>query len=111
MAVFEGKKSSNAIVINDIMSDDEVVASDVPPRYLFPNVAIRNLLRKEICSDKRSTARSRIRVQDLVSDVRNLGARTEKECDLRVNLLFCLGIFMMRAAAVDFCFGISMTCV
>ena len=35
MAVFEGKKSSNDITINDTMSDDEVVASDVPPRYLF----------------------------------------------------------------------------
>ena len=34
-AVFEGKKSSNEIVINDTMSDDEVVASDVLPRYLF----------------------------------------------------------------------------
>ena len=35
MAVFEGKKSSNDIIINDTMSDDEVVASDVPPRYLL----------------------------------------------------------------------------
>ena len=35
MAVFEGKKSSNDIIINDIMSDDEVVASDVPQRYLL----------------------------------------------------------------------------
>ena len=31
MAVFEGRKSFNDI----IMSDDEVVASDVPPRYLL----------------------------------------------------------------------------
>ena len=30
MAVFEGKKSSNNIIINDTMGDDEVVASDVP---------------------------------------------------------------------------------
>ena len=30
MVVFEGKKSSNDIIINDTMSDDEVVASDVP---------------------------------------------------------------------------------
>ena len=36
MAVFEDKMSSNDIIINDTMSDDEVVASDVPPRYLFP---------------------------------------------------------------------------
>ena len=35
MAVFEGKKSSNDIINNDTISDDEVVASDVPPRYLF----------------------------------------------------------------------------
>ena len=34
MAVFEGKKSSNDIIINDTMSED-VVASDKPPRYLF----------------------------------------------------------------------------
>ena len=35
LAVFEGKKSSNDILNDSIMSDDEVVASDVPPRYLF----------------------------------------------------------------------------
>ena len=35
MAVFEGKKSSNDIINNDTISDDEVVASYVPPRYLF----------------------------------------------------------------------------
>ena len=34
-AVFEGKKSSNDILNNGIMSKEEVVASDVPPRYLF----------------------------------------------------------------------------
>ena len=34
-AIFEGKKSSNVITRNDTMSDDEVVASDVPPRYLL----------------------------------------------------------------------------
>ena len=39
MAVFEGKKSSNDIINNGIMSDDEVVASDVPPRYLFLSVS------------------------------------------------------------------------
>ena len=32
---FEDKKSSNDIIINDTMSDDEEVASDVSPRYLF----------------------------------------------------------------------------
>ena len=35
LAIFEGDKSSNDIIINDTMSDDEVVASDVPLRYLF----------------------------------------------------------------------------
>ena len=35
MAVFEDKKSSNDIINNDTMCDDEVVASYVPPRYLF----------------------------------------------------------------------------
>ena len=39
MAVFEGKKSSNDILNNGTMSADEVVASDVPPRYLL----IKNL--------------------------------------------------------------------
>ena len=32
---FEGKKSSNEIINNDTTGDDEKVASDVPPRYLF----------------------------------------------------------------------------
>ena len=41
---FEVKKSSNDIIINDTMSDDEVVASDVPPRYLFTLGAIPALL-------------------------------------------------------------------
>ena len=35
MTIFEGEKSSNDITINDTMSDDKVVASYVPPRYLF----------------------------------------------------------------------------
>ena len=35
MTVFEGKKSSNDILNIGTMSADEVVASDVPPRYLF----------------------------------------------------------------------------
>ena len=38
MAVFEGKKSSNDILNTGIMSDDGVVASDVPPRYLFMSI-------------------------------------------------------------------------
>ena len=35
MAIFEGEKSSNDIIINGAMSDDGLVASDVPPRNLF----------------------------------------------------------------------------
>ena len=35
MAVFDGKKSSNDIIINDTMSDDEEVASEVLPGYLL----------------------------------------------------------------------------
>ena len=35
MAIFRSKETSNDITINDAMGDDEVVASDVPPRYLF----------------------------------------------------------------------------
>ena len=35
MSVVEGKELSSDILINDTISDDEVVASDVPPRYLF----------------------------------------------------------------------------
>ena len=37
MAVFEGQNLSIDVIINDKLSDDEVVASDVPPRYLFLN--------------------------------------------------------------------------
>ena len=34
-AVFDSKKFVSDNIYNDTMSDDEVVASDVPPRYLF----------------------------------------------------------------------------
>ena len=34
MTVLEGDNSSNGIIINGTMSDDEVVASELPPRYL-----------------------------------------------------------------------------
>ena len=44
MAVFEGKKSSNDILNNGTMSADEVVASDVPPRYLFHVVKLASVL-------------------------------------------------------------------
>ena len=35
MTDFEGKKSSNDIIVNETVSADEVVASDVPPKVLF----------------------------------------------------------------------------
>ena len=35
MADFEDKKSSKVILINETISANEVVASDVSPRYLF----------------------------------------------------------------------------
>ena len=35
VVVFEGKKSTNDFINNDTMSDDEEVASGVPPRYLL----------------------------------------------------------------------------
>ena len=38
MAIFEGEKLPNDIIINHTISDDKVVASDVPPRYLFISV-------------------------------------------------------------------------
>ena len=40
MAIFEGKKSSDDITKNNTMSDDEVVASYVPPRYLFALISL-----------------------------------------------------------------------
>ena len=40
MAVFERKKSSNDIINNETMSDDEVIASDVPPQYFFSFLSI-----------------------------------------------------------------------
>ena len=39
MAVFEGKQSSDDIIIKDKMSDDEVVAPDVPPAVFFMQVS------------------------------------------------------------------------
>ena len=41
IAVFEGNNSSNDVIIDGTMSDDEVVVSDVPPRYLFTDEAGR----------------------------------------------------------------------
>ena len=45
MAEFEGKKSSNDIIINDIMSEGKEVASDVPPRYLLDLLRLLNGLK------------------------------------------------------------------
>ena len=42
MADFEGKKLSNDIKTNETIRADEVVASDVPPRYLFLSVKVLN---------------------------------------------------------------------
>ena len=43
MAGLEGKKSSIDIINNGTISDDGVVASDVPPRYLLFKIV------EEIC--------------------------------------------------------------
>ena len=40
---FDNEKSLNDIINNDTMSDDEVVASYVPPRYLFLKMTSRFL--------------------------------------------------------------------
>ena len=40
MAVFEEKKSLNDIIINDTMSDDEVVASDAPRGTCFSDLEL-----------------------------------------------------------------------
>ena len=45
MAVFEGKESSNDKINNDKMSDDGVVASDVPSRFLFSSLSRFHLSR------------------------------------------------------------------
>ena len=56
---FEDEKSSNKIKINNTMSDDEEVASDVPLRYLFTSlyevVSVRRSIRRSV---RRSVRRS-----------------------------------------------------
>ena len=42
--IFEGKKSSNNIIDSDTLSDDEVVASYVPSRYLFLHIIIISII-------------------------------------------------------------------
>ena len=39
--ISEGKNLSNDIIIIETMSDDEVVASDLPPRYLLKHTCVR----------------------------------------------------------------------
>ena len=46
MTVFEGKMSSNDIINNSTMSDDEVVASDVPRGTCFSFSKKRKTKRK-----------------------------------------------------------------
>ena len=43
VAIFEGKKSSYDITNKDTMSDDEEVASYVPPRYLLDRKSLEAL--------------------------------------------------------------------
>ena len=56
MAIFEGRKSSNDITNNNRMSDDEVVASYVPPRYLFLGKSNMQLNRQNAPDDKTLSA-------------------------------------------------------
>ena len=52
MAVFEGKKSSNGIINNGTMSEDEVVASDEPPRCLFKaKMFVKDIINNDTMSD------------------------------------------------------------
>ena len=48
MAVFESKKSSNDIIVNDTMSDDEVVGSVVPPRYMLKSRPENNYIMRNM---------------------------------------------------------------
>ena len=58
MVIFEGKKSSNDIINNDTMSDDEEVASYVPPWYLLD--AITHLYNRSCPSVGPSVGWSRV---------------------------------------------------
>ena len=46
IVISEGRKFSNDKINNDTMSDDEIVASYEPPRYLFSSVSLRSNQRK-----------------------------------------------------------------
>ena len=70
MAVFVVKMSSNDTITNDTMSDDEVVVSDVPPRYLFPSKE-KDMKIESGCS--------------FVSKMRLSGRRELCECVTRIN--------------------------
>ena len=60
MVITEDEQSSNDMTINDTMSDDEVVASGVPPPYSLPS--LRNLIfsseNDKLSSDRLSNNRS-----------------------------------------------------
>ena len=43
MAIFEGRKSSNDVTNNDMIIDNEVVTSYVPPQYLFNKTDLKTL--------------------------------------------------------------------
>ena len=63
MDVFEGEKSSTNILKNGTMRDDEVVASDVPPRYLFHLLILALCLflsALEVCQSIKSTLYSQL---------------------------------------------------
>ena len=77
MAVFESKKSSKDIKINDTISDDEVVASDVPPHCLFNETT--HLYRGCVCPSVhpklfRSTWSEVFRVSKYSKEIRSLSS-------------------------------------
>ena len=47
MSVFVGNKSSNDIINNGTMSDEEVVASDLPPWFQHVAHAVRMAVRED----------------------------------------------------------------
>ena len=62
MTVFDDKNSSNDMIINDTMSDDEVGASDVPLRSLFREREKKNeFLSEESSLSQRKISKNMIR--------------------------------------------------
>ena len=66
MAIYEDEKSSNHVINNGTISDDEVVASDVPSGTCFIRKDDRA---RSICSSilvkRKKTCRRLIRIRDL----------------------------------------------